>query len=112
MEGQDASSAMLKIPVDNANKLLYDLDAQVKRLFDDSTLSGKEEKSDDSGIEEPQTYSAANRELDFQPRQSPTNQPASLIVQLENLEKRLLVRDPLIVKIEPNQSNLFVLFQL
>lgn len=95
-EEQDASSAAIKIPVDNANKLLYDLDAQVKQLFVDSSIPIKEEKSDDSGVSgEPEavhSYSAANRELsDIVPRQSPPNQPASLVTQLENLEKRLLV---------------------
>ncbi|OTF83362.1 hypothetical protein BLA29_006402 [Euroglyphus maynei] len=93
--GQDASSAAIRIPVDNANKLLYDLDAQVRQLFDESSLLPmKEEKSDDNGeiIDDVQSYSAAaNRELDIYPRQTETNaQQASLTLQLENLEKRLL----------------------
>ncbi|KAH9426480.1 hypothetical protein DERP_013662 [Dermatophagoides pteronyssinus] len=95
--GQDASSAAIRIPVDNANKLLYDLDAQVRQLFDDTTMIPmKEEKSDDNGemmIDDVQSYSAAaaNRELDLFPRQTESNaQQASLLLQLENLEKRLL----------------------
>lgn len=57
----------------------------------------KEEKSDDNGemmIDDVQSYSAAaaNRELDLFPRQTESNaQQASLLLQLENLEKRLLV---------------------
>ena len=96
---QDASSAAIRIPVDNANKLLYDLDAQVRQLFDESSLLPiKEEKSEDDGgetavaVDDVQSYSAANRELDIYPRQTETNaQQASLTIQLENLEKRLLV---------------------
>ena len=91
-ETQDASSAEIKIPVDNANKLLYDLDATVNKMFDDTAVA-KEEKSDDGGVEDPQVYSAANRELDFYPRQSQANQQAALVTQLENLEKRLLVSE-------------------
>ena len=88
---QDASSAAIKIPVDNANKLLYDLDATVKQLFDNKV---KEEKSEDAIVDDAQVYSAANRELDFYPRQTETtHQGASLVTQLENLEKRLLVRN-------------------
>ncbi|KAH7637522.1 hypothetical protein HUG17_8626 [Dermatophagoides farinae] len=95
---QDASSAAIRIPVDNANKLLYDLDAQVRQLFDESSLLPiKEEKSEDDGgetavaVDDVQSYSAANRELDIYPRQTETNaQQASLTIQLENLEKRLL----------------------
>ena len=43
-------------------------------------------------MDDVQSYSAANRELDIYPRQTETNaQQASLTIQLENLEKRLLV---------------------
>lgn len=93
-DGSDASSAAIRIPVDNANKLLYDLDAQIRQLFDESSiLPVKEEKSEDAGeVEDVQSYSAANRELDIYPRQNDvTTQQASLTMQLENLEKRLLV---------------------
>lgn len=92
-DGNDASSAAIRIPVDNANKLLYDLDAQIRQLFDESSiLPVKEEKSEDAGeVEDVQSYSAANRELDIYPRQDVTTQQASLTMQLENLEKRLLV---------------------
>ncbi|UXI14550.1 hypothetical protein NH340_JMT00493 [Sarcoptes scabiei] len=94
---QDASSDAIKVPVDNANKLLYDLDVQVRQMFDDdfSLLPMlKEEKSDDGEPEiheQIQTYSASNREMNIHPRQTdPNAQQASLTTQLENLEKRLL----------------------
>lgn len=94
---QDASSAELRGPVASANKLLYDLEGTVQQMFEDSTnaaaAAGKEEKSIDDVVEEAQVYSAANRELDFFPRQSAgqSAQAASLVAQLENLERRLLV---------------------
>jgi len=93
---QDASSAELRGPVASANKLLYDLEGTVQQMFEDSTnaaaAAGKEEKSIDDVVEEAQVYSAANRELDFFPRQTAeqTAQSASLVAQLENLERRLL----------------------
>lgn len=87
------SSAAIKIPVDNANKLLYDLDAQVKQMFDDTkVVAAKGEKSSESTEDGAHAYIATNRELaDFYPRQSETATPNSLVTQLENLEKRLLV---------------------
>lgn len=94
---QDASSAELRGPVASANKLLYDLEGTVQQMFEDSTnaaaAAGKEEKSIDDVVEEAQVYSAANRELDFFPRQTAGQnaQTASLVAQLENLERRLLV---------------------
>lgn len=93
-EENDSSSAEIRVPVANANKLLYDLDATVNQMFADST-PGKEEKSADVGIEDAQVYSAANRELDFYPRQTDAaHQSATLVTQLEGLEKRLLVSEP------------------
>lgn len=114
-KGVQEDVSNIRLPVDAANKLLYDLDAQVKKLFDGTEAPVKEEKSGDD-LADPQhgpsssssavgsgagadslahIYAAANRELDFHPRQSDGNaQGASLILQLENLEKRLLVSTP------------------
>ena len=92
---QDASSAEIRVPVDNANRLLYDLDATVNNMFDNSNMpTAKVEKSEDESIVDGvQVYSAANRELDFFPRQNDGSHQgqASVVTQLENLEKRLLV---------------------